>query len=240
MLSVPLVVGTLRSGVTAAHALLVAFWFVGYFAFFATATWLHARRQARHRAPMLVYALLAGVSGLALAWWRADLLGWIWIYLPLALTSLWYSARRADRALVNDGLTILAACLVGLVSYQVGSHRAPDLTDPGWVTMLWSWAAILCYFFGTSLAVKTVIRERTNRAFHRASVGYHAAVTLGWVVVAALKLAGPGWPAWAVAGFFAVMTVRAWAIAGRRLRPRSVGLGELAASAVILGLTLAW
>ena len=106
--------------------------------------------------------------------------------------------------------------------------------------MLWACAALLCYFFGTSLAVKTVIRERTNRAFHRASIGYHAAVTLAWIVVAVLKLAGSGWVPWAMVGFFAVMTIRAWVIAGRRLRPRSVGLGELAASAALLALTLAW
>lgn len=240
MLSVPLLVGVLRSGPSLSHLLLGLFWFVGYFAFFAAAQWLRARRSVRRRGalvpPLLTYTSVSAVLGLMLAWARPDLLPWIIAFLPLAATSLAHSWWHRDRALLNDGVTIAAACLVAMVAYQVGTHTGPTLADPGWRTMVTVTLALFGYFFGTGLYVKTLIRERGNPAYHRASIGYHALVTL--LALGAL-LAGGGVP-WAVVAFFGVMTARAAVMAGKTVRPRSVGLGEVAASAVLLLLCLVW
>lgn len=50
-------------------------------------------------------------------------------------------------------------------------------------------------------------------------------------------LLAPVW--WTMLGFFAMMTIRAAVMAGRRVKPMNVGLGELAASTVLLVVVLA-
>lgn len=233
MLTVPLLVGTLRGSPDWAHLWLAAFWLIGYFAFFAAGQWLRSRRRPRNRPPVIDYTVAAAAVGVPLAAVRPDLLAWVPVYLSLAAASFGYSVRRDDRALLNDGLTILAACLVGLVAFQLGHGGAPFDADRRWTSMWVISAALFCYFFGTSLYVKTLIRERTNRRYHLASVAYHLVVAAGWALAVALgvPLAESARP-WLVA-FFVVTAVRAAVMAGRRVRPRSAGLGELAASAAL-------
>ncbi|HYO86093.1 MAG TPA: YwiC-like family protein [Dermatophilaceae bacterium] len=239
MLAVPFLTGVVRGGPIWAHLLLLVCWLVGYFAFFAAGQWLRSRRSTRLRTPVLVYGLATLAFGAPLVAMRPDLLVWGAVYLPLAAISLGFSARRDDRALLNDAATIIAACLMTPVAYQLGQGSVPWSDSLDWHRVWWATVALLCYFFGTSLYVKTVIRERTNAAYHRASVGYHAAVVLFWAIA--------GWwgapiraPVWCtLLGFFAVMTIRAAVMAGRRVKPMSVGLGELAASTVLLAVVLA-
>ena len=46
------------------HVPLTAFWFVGYFAFFATSLWLKARRRPRYWPPVRAYGIGAALLGL--------------------------------------------------------------------------------------------------------------------------------------------------------------------------------
>src|SRR5690606_15721193 len=64
MLVTPLLVGVLSGGPAWVHLPLALFWFLGYFAFFATGLWLKARRKARYRPPVVAYGIGAGVAGL--------------------------------------------------------------------------------------------------------------------------------------------------------------------------------
>ena len=52
MLAAPLLVGTMATGPRWPHLLLTAFWFAGYFAFFATTLWLKSRRRPRYLPPV--------------------------------------------------------------------------------------------------------------------------------------------------------------------------------------------
>ncbi len=238
MLAVPALVGMIRGGPEAVHALLLPAWLAAYLAFAAAGNALHARRRPTTFAPLLTYggiALVLGIGALAL---RPELLVWAVAFAPLALVSLGASAARADRSLLNDAVTILAACLFALVAYQASGGALPP--DPEGVVMAWVAAALFAYFFGTAFYVKTVIRERGNPAFHRLSVGYHAAWTLFWAGSGSLGVPiGPPTQV-GVTVFFAVLTVRAAVLAGRSLRPLHVGLGEIVASLVLGGLALTW
>ena len=94
------------------------------------------------------------------------------------------------------------------------------------------------YLAGTVLVVRSVIRERGNRAFAALSVGFHAAL----VVAAAVALP------WPYAVYAAGLTARAIALplverrrAGspRPLRPIHVGIVEIVASTVLVLLAFA-
>lgn len=250
MLAVPFLVGVLRGGPHALHLLLAACWLLGYFAFFAAGLWLRSRRNSRYLPALLTYAGGCAVVGLGLVALRPDLLGWLRIYVPIAAVSLLYSARRDDRALLNDIVTILAACMMAPVAATVGSRAAQAVAggadgigvlrhvDPA---MPWVTAALATYFVGTSLYVKTVIRERRSRGYHVASGVYHALAAVFWLVAPWVGAPVPPVARWLLVAFFVVMTVRAVVMAGRRVRPMKVGLGEIAASTVLLLiLVLAW
>lgn len=235
MLVVPFVVAVARTGLSAAQVALFVAWLAGYFLFNAAGLWLRSGRRASYRLPLLVYGALTALAGAVVVVLRPDLVRWAVAYLPLALISLAYSRRRKDRALGNDAVTIAAAALFAAVTYDAS---AAGINQPGLVS--WLVAALFAYFFGTSLYVKTIIRERANPAYHLASVAYHAAWALVWVIAPALGAPmGAGTHA-ALVAFFAVLTVRAAVLAGQRAKPMHVGLGEMAASAAILAVCITW
>lgn len=227
MLVLPLAVGALRGGPRWVHLWLLIAWLLAYLAFQAMATWLRSGRKARYRPPVLAYAAATGVVGGGLLLAEPQLTRWGVVYAPLLVASLAFSARRNERALANDVVTIAAASLMAVVAYGLahddGAWLPGTATARAWVVA----AAVLAYFVGTALYVKTMIRERGNRAMYQWSVGYHA--------VAALALT----PVPAVAAFCWATTVRAAVVPLRwpRARPVTVGMGELAAS-LVLGLVL--
>ena len=242
MLAVPFLVGVVRGGPAWPQVPLGLAWLMGYLAFAAAASWLRSRRRPAYLTPVLVHgtlALLAGVGALLL---RPTLLWWALLYAPLATVSLWFSSRRRDRALANDVVTILAASFMALVAASAGrlGSVSAALTD---VPLLACTATLAVYFVGTSLYVKTLIRERTSRGYRIASITYHAAAT-ACAVCLPLLLPAPARPPVpthaALVAFFAVTALRAAVLAGRRIRPMTVGLGELALSAVLTALVLTW
>lgn len=245
MLAVPYLAGVITSGGSWRQLPLGLFWLAGYLAFYAAGVWIRSSRKPRYRPPVLAYGGIAAVLALVVVLTSPGLLVWVPAYAALAAVSLWFSSRRNERALINDAVTMLAACLFVLVTYQAAAAGAawsaawPD-TNPGRAAAVA--AAVLCYgyFLGTALYVKTLIRERTSAVYHRASGGYHLAWALGWALAGLMKVPGVGAMGWPVAAFFAVLTARAAAMAGRRVPPLFVGLGEIGASLVLLGLVALW
>ena len=235
MLVLPPVVGAIASGVAWSHLLLLAAWIVGYLAFFAAGLWLRSRRKPRYWPPVRAYTIAAIALAVALLVVRPALAWWAPVFAPLLAASLWFSARRADRSLANDAVTVAAASLMTVVAWGLGDAggptgggpfaRLPGATSPH----AWLLAGVLfAYFAGTVLYVKTMIRERGNRRMWWASVGYHAAIVVptAWV------------DPW-LGALFAVLAIRA-ALVPRRwptLSPRAVGVGEVVAS-VALGTLL--
>ncbi len=242
MLLLPFAAGVIRSGGDRIHILLLATWITGYLAFWATGRWVTARFRPRYRPPVLSYSAAAVAFGLPVAVVRPDLIGWLPVFAACAAVSLVFSWRRRERHLGNDAVTILAASLFAVVTYQAGYDPGGTI-DVGRRTMYVVAGAVFAYLFGTALYVKTMIRERGRRGYAWASVGYHALVTAGF---AALAL-WPRLPAGlhhramtALAVFFAVMTLRAWVLAGRPVRPLIVGVGEIASSLALLGIVALW
>lgn len=242
MLFVPLVVGlTLRShvGLPAWAWPLAATWLVGYFCFNATGLWLKAapRRRGQYLPAVLTYGLVSAATGVAtLALGGLPLLWWLPVYLPLLGTALWLTSRRHDRALLSGLCTVLAASLLAWIlpfttPQAVASHGLDART--------WLAPALFGYFFGTVFVVKTLIRERNKPGWVWASMAWHFAWTLIATTMAVLDVTSWGW-----AAFFAVGTLRAWALPwfgpqrGRTIRPAQVGALEVVLSLVALALCL--
>jgi hypothetical protein len=255
MLAVPLVVGAVHAGASWWHLLLAVTWVVGYLAFHAAGVLLKARGRPRHRPPVLWYGGATVVLGATLLLVRPSLLWWAPVYAVLLTVSLVTSWRRTDRSLLNDGVTIAAACLLAAVAHTpaavAGAARAAG-SGPTALTLgltggsiaAWQLVALLgLYFFGTALYVKTMIRERGNPTMLAASMTWHVLAVAG----VALVLAADGTErlstlAAAPLGlFFALLTVRAGLVPRRwpAATPRTIGLGEVAASVALTVLLLA-
>lgn len=247
MLAVPLLVGVFLGGPAWVHVPLAALWFVGYFAFFATGLWLKSRFKARWWPPVRAYGIATVVPAVAVLLLRPDLLAWGPLFVPLVAVSLWSSYRRSERSLLNDGATVLAACLMLPVAFAAGVGRAPGVwpgtTLPdgvtgvagiGWPQVWVLFVVVLGYFAGTILYVKTLIRERGERSYLVASVVYHLAA--GVLSSVALAAAGLVW--WPAVVLFAVLTVRALWVPRTGATPMQFGMGEVAASVLVTAVVL--
>ena len=225
MLVVPLVAGAIvrtRDGLALPPwlGLLALTALVGYLAFNAASIYAKAPtvRKAEVRLPVEVYGLATLLLGLATVLvGPVVLLRWVPVYLVLVTACLWLAAKHKDRSLASGVLSVVAAS--GLV--LVMSYPDPLGIRPGRALLV---ACVLAVsFVGTVLYVKTNIRERGNVGYLRASVGWHVAATL-----AAIPF---GWP-WMA--FFALSTLRAAILPGRRLSPKDVGLIEAGLCVVLL------
>lgn len=229
MLLAPTLLGALEGGARPVHLLLGAAWLVAYLAFFATGLWLRARRRPRYRPPVVAYGTATAVLGGALLAAEPRLIAWGPVYVLLLAVSLGYSWRRRDRAFGNDLVTVVAACLMAVVAYGLGTRGTADgglapgaSSGEAWVLA----AVLLAYFFGTVLYVKTMIRERGNPAVRRASLAYHGAVA---VAAWAAPLA------WPVPVVLTLVAVRAVVVPLRwpGASPRALGLGEIAVTTAL-------
>ncbi len=257
MLVVPVVVGSLLTAATWRNGLLLLAWLAAYLAFHATGLWLRAARRARYWPAVRAYGVLVAVLGGALVASAPALLRWAPVYAVLLATSLWCSARRADRSWLNDAVTVAAAMLMTIVAAGLGHSGAPSAVAPLGATWVppgagdpaaWAVTAVLAaYFLGTVPYVKTLIRSRGDAHVLRVSIGYHLALVVLAVCVAADELAdvaryGSGGvdPAgvWAAALLVVValgLLARAVLVPRRRPWPsaKSIGLGEIAATIVV-------
>lgn len=208
------------------QAVLLAFWMVGYLAFFAAGQWLKSRFRPRYLPALATYGAVAGALGvlllvLAPGWWP-----WVLVFAPICSFALWEAWRRRERDVVSGLATVVAACLVPVV---IGGWAAVPVA-----------VALVCvgYFFGTVLYVKTLLRERGRPGWVVASVAWHATCAVAFGQVPA-----PLPAAWLVA-FFVAIGARALLVPalgplrGRRVDVRRVGIWEFVTSAILVAVML--
>lgn len=231
MVTVPALTGFFLAPSRAGISVLLTWW-LGYFAFFAASIWMRARFNSRHQKPVLVYAtltVLAGITTLALDW---TLIRWIPFFVPLVAIAVWETYRRRPRSLSSGVSTVFAAGLI--LPVVVSAARAPHTFDlpTAFVTDARVWAITCIYlgfFVGTVPYVKTLIRERGNRAWLAGSISYHIIIVAA-AVIAVLRIANSSVMSWWVVVIAMVLLTRAtlMPILGQRRErpwtPKTVGL----------------
>lgn len=221
MLTAPLLVGIVAGGPAWVHIPLAAFWFVGYFAFFATSLWLKARRRPRYWPPVRAYGLAAALLGLLVVLLEPRLLWWAPVFvLPLGV-GLAAAAARHERDLLAGLTTVVGSCLMTLVAHDAG---AGGIDLRAWLLAL----VLALYFLGTVFYVKSAIRERGNKQFLALSIGYH----VGAAAVAA-------WIATALGAVFILLAARAALVPRLGWSPKRLGIAEIVATVVVSLVALA-
>lgn len=215
MLAVPYIAGLIAAGYRWADVPLAGAWLAGYLCSYYLFQAVKSRRPGRYRAQLLLYGGVATALAAVVIVARPAVLWYAPLYATLLGVNAWYAARRRERSLVNDLAAVLQSCLVVPVVATVAG-RPPATVLPVFVLCL-------AYFAGTVFYVKTMIRERGNRAYRRWSAGYHlvAVVAAAWVSLPA-------------AGLFAWLLVRAVVLPSRGWSPKRVGMIEMVNCGLLL------
>jgi hypothetical protein len=215
MLVVPWLAGVLTAGFHWPHLPLLGAWLSGYLLSYYVMQAVKTRRPQRFQAQLVAYGtptlLLGGLTLLL----RPQLLWFAPIYALLLAVNATYAWRRQERAVVNDLASVAQSSAMLLVAAAV-ADVPPTAVLPAFL-------AVLAYFTGTVLYVKTMIRERHSVPYRRVSVVYHLAV-----------FALACWWHPLLGAFFGLALLRAWLLPGRGLRPKHVGILEIILSALLL------
>jgi len=245
-LGLPLVVGLAIAPWSPALLVLAVAWVAAYpWSYFALAvakeqTARHPRPERFHR-PMLLWSCIALPALLALVLLRPFVVWWGVVYALAFAVNIGFALRRDDRALINDGVFILECTLLVPVAWAVGAYgRTWALPSIAAVpTHVWILAiAVGLLLAGSTMHVRSFIRERANARFARMSEAFA-------IVSLVISVALAGWwglpQGWLLVPAFAFATARSFAMHGSTPRPARIGMVELvafvllAAGAVILG-----
>lgn len=219
MLMLPFGIGVIRGGPGWIHLPLLVAWLGGYLLSYYAQLAVKVRSTARVRAQLLGYGIAASSCGAVVLLRRPSLVWAGIVFAPLLAVNAWYAWHRQDRALPNGLASIVQGSLMTFVSVAaVGAPLRPVVGVA---------VALLLYFVGSLLYVKTMIRERGDTGYLRTSIGFH---------VLALVAAGLLIPALLVP--FSWFLTRAVVLPRRRPSVKQVGLLELAGSLVLAGVLL--
>ena len=227
-LALPVLLALTVSPFSPLVVVLAAAWVVAYPASYAALGSVRARRPERFRRPLLVWSAvllpLVVVLLVARPWllWVGAVMG------ALFAVNLRYASRNDERALVNDVVLSVECSLMVPVTWGVATSTA-TLAPPAlssvpheiWVLTL----VCLLVLVGSTLHVKSLIRERRDPRYAHASRWWAVASTLASVGLAVWWGLPSGW--WLVVPFV-LLTARAFALGQRSLRPGVIGMVELA------------
>lgn len=233
-LALPVLLGVLVTPWTPLILLLALAWIAVYPLSYAAFGLARARRATRFRRPLAVWAVVTLVPAIALV----VALPWlVWVgavYAVFFLVNLWYARRNDERALTNDLVFVFECAAMVLVTWAVGvgeqSLVPPPVADVPvevWVLV----AVTVLSLTGSTLHVKSLIRERRDPRFSRASQAF---AVLSVVAVGALAVAWGLPSGWWLVVPFVLLAIRAFLVGRRPRKPMVIGLVELA------GIVLVW
>lgn len=228
MLAVPFLLGIAASRPDPWQLVLALTAVTGYLASAVAQTRLRARRRDGSPVPLLIYGAVFAASGMALVAIHPALLVSLAVLVPAGAITLG-GARPGTRRDLAISLAQVAQAVVlvpaaALVSGAFDGERVLAATLVG---------AAYLVLVGTVLVVRSVIRERDNRAFAAVSIGFHGALVLGALAFLPLPYA-------VLAVTLAVRAAALPVIRRRRastrrpLRPVQVGVVEMVAAAAVV------
>jgi hypothetical protein len=224
-LLLPVVLGVVVGGWSPALLALVLAWVAAYPLTWALTGVLAAPRPQRFRRALVVWSVVAVPAAVATVVLRPWLLYVGAAYVALFLVNLWFARHRRERALAND-LVLVAECtamvpvVVGVAAAGGWAVPVAAMTEPAVLVLGLACALTLV---GSTLHVKSLIRERRNPRYARASRWYAVACLVVMSTAVAVTEVG-----WLLVLPFVALAVRACVVRDPRMRPAKIGLVELA------------
>ena len=221
MALLPFLYGMLLTNPVWAHFFLLLAWFSLYLMTYPFLSLFKGKNLAEYRKWTLIYAVATLIFALPALFYNWRILYFMFAMLPFVAVNIYYTKQKDERNLLNDLAGIVIFALAGMGAYYF-SERALD-------TKIW-WVAVYpaLFFIGTTLYVKSVMRERKNPKYLRASIVFHSFLVAYFAATAQYYLATAFFVAW----------LRAVYLPRKKLSVKQVGLTEFAVSAVFFILLL--
>jgi hypothetical protein len=232
-LGLPLVLGALVSPASWTLLPLTVTWIAAYPWSYAALGLARSRRRDRFRDALTLWSWVlvpAAVLLLVLRPW----LVWVGLgYLLLFLVNVGFARRHDERDLRNDAVFIVECALMVPVTWGVAAGTTGLLppAPASMPTQVWVLTAVVALvLLGSTLHVKSLIRERRDPRYARASRRF------AWGSLAAAPGLALWWglpSGWWLVPPFVVLAVRAVAVPRRAWRPGVIGMVELAAFVLV-------
>lgn len=203
------------------HGFLLLAWACLYLFTYPFFNLFKGRNLAQNRTWAIGYGLTALLFALPALWHNWQLLYFLLAMLPFGLLAVYYVKQKDERALGNDLAAIAIFGIAGMAAYYFADH-----------TFDWQLARVFFYpslfFVGTTLYVKSILRERKDPRYLQASMIFHLLCVL---LIAYFD--------WQTALCFVPALLRAvivplWVMPRKRLNPKQIGLIEMGISFLFL------
>lgn len=215
MALLPFLYGMLLSNPVWAHFFLILAWFSLYLMTYPFLSLFKGKNMAEYRKWTMIYAVSTLIFAIPAIFYNWQILYFMFAMLPFVLVNIYYTKKKDERNLLNDFAGIIIFALAGMGSYYFADRTFDD--------KIW-WVAIYpaLFFIGTTLYVKSMMRERKNPKYLRASIVFHSFCVAYFVATGQYYLA---------LGFF-VGWIRAVYLPRKKLSVKQVGLTEFAVTAI--------
>lgn len=171
MLIVPYWVGAFISGVQWSHLI---FFFGILSLYFAQAPLLTFVRNPKHKdvwPSFFVYVMIGFTLITPYLFNNLALLKIGLCIIPLFFINIYFAKTKRERLFINDFVAIVALSALMLLAYR--------LTEPALTVQIFIYMIIVIIFFtSTVFHVKSHIREKKNKQFHKYSLIYHIAIVV--------------------------------------------------------------
>ena len=234
-LGLPILLGFAASGFTWLTLVLAAGFVLAYpTSYFAIAV-LRYPRPELYRRGLVTWGLPAIAIAIVVLIARPWM---VWIGLAYAIgfaINLGFAKARNERSLINDAVFIIECVAITPVIWAC-TESTGGVVPPSPVSApsaLWALTAMGgLALIGSTLHVRSLIRERRNESFRRASQVFAIASLLAAIVLAVPY--GGGAVASAICAF-GYLTARAFFVGRRPLRPGIIGVFELVGFITVFG-----
>lgn len=135
--------------------------------------------------------------------------------IPFFIVNMYFSSKKKDRAFLSDLCAVIIFSIAGLASSYLPNGEVTS-------SAVLIFTASILFFIGSTLYVKTMVREKKNRTYKYISWTYHLLVPIVWALF--------GY--WIVSIAFVPSTIRAIYYYGKPLRMMKVGIMEIVNAAL--------
>ena len=162
MALMPFLYGMLLSTPIWQHIFLLLAWFSLYLLTYPFFNLFKGHNLELYRKWAWIYSISAMLFALPALWHNWKIIFFVLVILPLSCVTIYYIKQRDERALLNDlaGITVFA--IAGMAAYYFADFRFDERI---WLVALYP----SLFFIGTTLYIKSMLRERKNPRYLHAS-----------------------------------------------------------------------
>ncbi|PJG85874.1 YwiC-like family protein [Conservatibacter flavescens] len=213
MALMPFLYGMLSTTFVWQHIALLFAWFSLYLMTYPFFNLFKGRNLALYQKWTWIYGVAAFVFSLPALFYNWTILYFLVAMLPFALMHIYYTKKKNERALLNDFAAIAIFSLAGMAAYYFSAQRFDQQI---WLVAIYP----ALFFIGTTLYVKSVLRERKNKWYLRISLIFHLTCVIVLVAISQYGLAATFFPA----------LLRAFFIPQQKLSAKQIGFIEIGIS----------